>query len=383
MTQDFIPTRAAGLERLHAFLPDAGASYAQRRNFDRPDGVSQLSPWLRHRLVSEPEVLRAVLDVHGSDSAEKFIQEVVWRSYFKGWLELRPEIWDDYRTGVDAARNRLATESGLRKGWEQACAGATGIDCFDHWAGQLTDTGWLHNHARMWFASIWIFTLRLPWQLGADFFLRQLLDGDPASNTCSWRWVAGLHTRGKHYVARADNIRRFSGGQFDPKGELNEDPAPLDGPPLPEPRDLPPPQKVDPDLRSGLLLTEEDLTPDLPDMAFAASATLSGAAGRSPLKVAPHVLDFTDRALADTETRLDLDAERLDDAESLTRWAQRHELQQIVVPYVPTGPARDLLRATDLPIRFVHHAYNQAAWPHATAGFFKLKKRIPDLLDLV
>jgi deoxyribodipyrimidine photo-lyase len=64
---------------------------------------------------------------------------------------------------------------------------------------ELVETGYLHNHARMWFASIWIFTLRLPWELGADFFLRHLLDGDAASNTLSWRWVAGLHTKGKHY----------------------------------------------------------------------------------------------------------------------------------------------------------------------------------------
>ena len=50
----------------------------------------------------------------------------------------------------------------------------------------------MHNHVRMWFASIWIFTLNLPWQLGADFFMQHLLDGDPASNTLSWRWVAGI-----------------------------------------------------------------------------------------------------------------------------------------------------------------------------------------------
>ncbi len=77
--------------------------------------------------------------------------------------------------------------------------------------------GYLHNHARMWFASIWIFTLRLPWVLGADFFMRHLCDGDPASNTLSWRWVAGLHTRGKTYLARASNIATYTGGRFTPQ----------------------------------------------------------------------------------------------------------------------------------------------------------------------
>ncbi len=84
---------------------------------------------------------------------------------------------------------QLAASSGLRRAYERAVEGRTGIDGFDDWARQLVETGWLHNHTRMWFASIWIFTLRLPWALGAAFFLRHLLDGDPASNTLSWRWV--------------------------------------------------------------------------------------------------------------------------------------------------------------------------------------------------
>ncbi len=100
--------------------------------------------------------------------------------------------------------------------WIRQLSGSTGIDCFDHWAQELADTGYLHNHARMWFASIWIFTLELPWQLGADFFLTRLLDADPAANTLSWRWVAGLHTPGKHYLARASNIEKFTLGRFNP-----------------------------------------------------------------------------------------------------------------------------------------------------------------------
>ena len=62
----------------------------------------------------------------------------------------------------------------------------------------------------MWFASIWIFTLKLPWQLGAAFFLEYLYDGDVASNTLSWRWVAGIHTKNKAYFASAENIQKYS-----------------------------------------------------------------------------------------------------------------------------------------------------------------------------
>ena len=173
---DWTPTRAAGLQRLAAFVPLAGRDGAARRNHDLPGHphVSRLSPWLRHRLVSEAEVVTAVLSRHSPAAAEKFTQEVFWRSYWKGWLEQRPAVWTTYRRDLQAALNRLATEAGLRAGWEAACRGDTGIDAFDHWARELVATGWMHNHARMWFASIWIFTLRLPWELGADFFLRPM-----------------------------------------------------------------------------------------------------------------------------------------------------------------------------------------------------------------
>ena len=213
MIPDNPPTREEGLRRLAAFIPKSGRDYAARRNFDLPGHphVSGLSPYIRHRLVTEEEALRAILGRYALSTAEKAVQEVFWRTYWKGWLELRPEIWTDYRRGVRAALDRIRTETGLRLNWEAACRGETGIDGFDHWARELAATGYLHNHARMWFASIWTFTLRLPWELGADFFLRHLLDGDPASNTLSWRWVAGLQTRGKHYLARPANVEIHRG----------------------------------------------------------------------------------------------------------------------------------------------------------------------------
>ncbi|MBY0335215.1 MAG: deoxyribodipyrimidine photolyase, partial [Acetobacteraceae bacterium] len=221
-----------------------GAAYAQGRNTDPGPGrrrdVAMLSAHVRHRLVTEAELVGTALARHGPRAAETFIQEVFWRSYWKGFLELRPAMWAGYRARVAADHAALATQGGLRRGYEAAAAGATGIGCFDAWAAELQETGWLHNHARLWFASIWIFTLRLPWTLGADLFLRHLADADAASNTLSWRWVAGIQTPGKHYLARAENIARHTGGRFDPRGELDEDATPLAeaGPPPPGP--LPP-----------------------------------------------------------------------------------------------------------------------------------------------
>ena len=193
MDRTFPLTRAAGLDRLGAFVPLMGRAYADGRNTDRgPEreaSTSALSPYLRRRLVLEREVVEATYAAHGQIGADKFVQEVFWRSYFKGHLETHPAVWANYRSLVVQGRNQLATASGLRRVYNDAVLGRTGIDGFDDWARELAETNWLHNHARMWFASIWIFTLRLPWALGAVFFMRHLIDGDPASNTLSWRWV--------------------------------------------------------------------------------------------------------------------------------------------------------------------------------------------------
>ncbi|HBJ94473.1 MAG TPA: hypothetical protein DDZ43_16485, partial [Hyphomonadaceae bacterium] len=195
-TVSFRPTRNAGLEQLEHFAPRMGRHYAQNRNADLGPGertnVSALSPWIRMRLVLEEEVARNALDGFSYASAEKFHQEICWRSYFNGWMEHRPSVWQAYLERRDVHLSALAGNAGLRKAYDEAVSGRTGIAGFDNWARELVETGYLHNHARMWFASIWIFTLKLPWELGADFFLKHLMDGDPASNTLSWRWVGGL-----------------------------------------------------------------------------------------------------------------------------------------------------------------------------------------------
>ncbi|WP_412509225.1 uL13 family ribosomal protein, partial [Roseovarius sp. SYSU LYC5161] len=260
------PTRAAGAHVLAAFAPRMGRRYANGRNFDRGPGahrdVSMLSPYLRRRLVTEHETVAAALGAHGHENAEKFVQEVIWRGYFKGWLERRPQVWDSYRDGLIRDLATLDTDRRLRRDVERAEAGETGLACFDAWARELVDTGYLHNHARMWFASIWIFTLELPWRVGADFFYRHLLDGDPASNTLGWRWVAGLHTRGKPYKAQAWNITKFTDHRFAPRdADLAEGVQGLDhlepeG--LPDVLPLRAPVRPDPDAPTALLLTEED-----------------------------------------------------------------------------------------------------------------------------
>ena len=233
-TPAFSPTRAAALARMAEFLPLAGR-YAADRNFVRPGhpNISRLSPWVQKRLLLEEEVVGSVRGRWAFEAVEKFVQEVYWRTYWKGWLEQRPEAWSRWVEAVPRLRDALSAEQ--RSTLEVALGGRTGIAGFDAWAQELMATGYLHNHARMWFASIWVFTLKLPWELGAAFFYEHLLDGDVASNTLSWRWVAGLQTPGKTYVARADNIAHYTDGVHVPEaGVLASSPMALKEEPLPK-----------------------------------------------------------------------------------------------------------------------------------------------------
>ncbi len=255
---NFPATRGDALSRLARFAPDAGHAYAAGRNTDagpsEKGAVSKLSPYIRYRLITEQEVVGAALGHHSLPAAEKYVQEVLWRTYWKGWLEMRPSVWAQFHEERDRQRDSFPDARAIRS----AEAGETGIEGFDDWARELVDTGYLHNHARMWFASIWIFTLRLPWALGADFFLRHLIDADAASNTLSWRWVAGLQTAGKTYLATTENIARFTNGRFAPKGLATVATPPIDIP-VPSPQILSPSGNYDPHKPSFLLITPEDL----------------------------------------------------------------------------------------------------------------------------
>ena len=367
-------TRDGGLQTLADFLSGPGVDYASARNTDRGPGAtpttSALSPYLRRRLVTEHEAARAAVRAFGERGAEKFVSEVFWRTYFKGYLETHPEAWSGYLAALDNLRGRLDAEPGLRRTYERAVEGRTGIDGFDQWLGQLVEEGWLHNHTRMWFASIWIFTLRLPWELGADLFMRHLLDGDPASNTLSWRWVAGLHTRGRHYLARAENIRRFTGGRHDPT-DLDERAVSLDE--LTPPREVPMASAdVSPAGDVALLLHLDDLHPESLPLRDARVARVCG--------IVAHVEGATDLVRA-------ADAEAMADA--LTR-ASAHfacpvepmhatwsDDMPIVTAWAPIGPSCSALPANCLQVR---RAWDEAAWPLSTRGFSRLRGNIPQLM---
>jgi len=218
----FYTTREKALKSLEIFIDKDIINYSSKRNFDfgpiDRKNVSCLSPYISHRLINEYEISKKVLSKHPYQKVEKYIQEIYWRVYWKGWLELRPKVWADFIEDLN-----IIEES---ENYHLAINGKTKIECFNDWVKEIKEYNYLHNHTRMWFASIWVFTLGLPWQKGAEFFMKYLLDGDAASNTLSWRWVGGLQTKGKHYLAQSWNISKFLNKKYQ-NIELKENALPL------------------------------------------------------------------------------------------------------------------------------------------------------------
>lgn len=391
------PAREEGLRKLALFLPHAGTAYAQGRNVV-PGVVSGLSPYVRHRLITEAEIVGAVLQRHSLQEAGKFIQEICWRTYWKGWLEMRPSVWSEYLQKMRMLRARMEVDSDLHDRVQKAECGTTGILCMDAWADELRGTGYLHNHVRMWFASIWVHTLRLPWQLGADFFMRHLLDGDPASNTLSWRWVCGLQTHGKVYMATAENIERFTNGRYSPYGVLAKEAPSMTEPhtmhtPLPLGR---PDQHIAGE-KTVLFVTEEDLHPEgwgIPQSDVAAIILLDTAEAYPGIATLPTA--WKRKALEGTTERLAAGFQcpvlRLRSSDgsmpvklrTLLQECRTLSLSMMTPPVGPTLSLIDLLLSElareGITPRRLRRPWDDTFWPHATHGFFKLKERIPSVL---
>jgi deoxyribodipyrimidine photo-lyase len=244
------------------------------------------------------------------------------------------------------------------------------------------------QHARMWFASIWIFTLRLPWALGADFFLRHLIDADAASNTLSWRWVAGLHTIGKTYLATADNIARHTNGRFAPVG-LAQTAVALTEPPVEAASALPDMASFDAGQPSLLLVTHDDMHPEslVPDSGVIRAASI---AADADLLWGNTARKFTQAAAADTATRASAyfkcsaDVSHRLDIDTLILAAQAAGVRQIITPYAPVGPVADVLARVrpaladnGIALVQVRRTWDSQFWPHAKKGYFAFKECMP------
>jgi len=367
-------SREGALKQLDAFINSELANYSFKRNFDLgpkdKSNVSCLSPYISHRLITEYEVAKIVLKKFPYQKVEKYVQEIFWRVYWKGWLELRPQVWSDFVEDL----------KGIKEDdyFKKAINGETEIDCFNDWAKELKENNYLHNHARMWFASIWIFTLNLPWQKGAEFFMKHLFDGDAASNTLSWRWVAGLQTKGKHYVAQSWNIRKFTNNKYQ-NVKLNENALPII-------------DKREYKLNSlnfitednsneNLLLFENELNLENKNLKKYKNiylVLLSNDARR--IKLGQKVLDYKSEIINDQKKRLE-DLQIIDEVKFQTL-ADEIDSFDVVHPCIGENFSflNSIRKKRNLELNFVLSEEDKFSWQFSNKGFFNFKNNIPKIL---
>ena len=375
------------------YLPDTGSYYRDNRNYsydfaNNKNTTSLLSPYIRYRLISEEDIIKKTLSINPFIKTEKFIQEIYWRTYWKGWLEYRPDVYDDYLT----QRNELLKNISDTIKFQKAINGETHLTFFNDWVKKLKEDGYLHNHVRMWFASIWIFTLDLPWQLGANFFMENLLDGDPASNTLSWRWVAGIQTKGKHYLARKNNIIKYANINIKEDIKLNEKAVCIEENKSYFPKDLFFDNTTTNDLDSIVIPTDE--LNFIENNKYKFKNIFSGIPlndyndHKFSQKVKDHIKKITISNFKDNNFYKNYEYVIYFENyyELFKNWIKKKNIKNIALPYVTKGNWKNIYKnlILDNPsINFVylHRNYDIEAWKFANKGFFNFKKHIPELIS--
>ena len=372
-------SRVEALDELNHFIENNLLDYSKLRNFDlgpqKRDNTSCLSPYVTHGLVSEIEIINKSLKKFSFIKNEKFIQEVLWRVYWKGWLELRPNVWGDYLKELTDIKEGFKDN----KNYLDAIEGNTNIECFNEWVNELKNCNYLHNHARMWFASIWVFTLNLPWQLGAEFFMKHLFDGDAASNTLGWRWVAGIQTQGKNYLATEWNIKKFTNNRFQ-NIKINE---------VAEPKTTEKNYSIieksfsNPALLEDkvLLIFDNNLSfefTDFKDQNFKKILIVSNKNENRQVKLSDNVLNFKTHLIKDQLKRL---KEKSITSDIIDISDLKNTDEKVYALYPTVGESLFYLEFNQLNnIDFLYREIDQFSWQFCNKGFFNFKNHIPKIV---
>ena len=375
---NFGTSRASAIEKLNKFVEQNLFEYSRLRNFDygpsNRSNISCLSPYITHGVISELEVIKKSLNKFSFSKNEKFIQEVLWRTYWKGWLELRPAVWTDYLNELKKIREEFKDNANYKK----AIEANTNIECFNEWINELKENNYLHNHARMWFASIWVFTLELPWQLGAEFFMKHLYDGDAAANTLGWRWVAGIQTQGKNYLASEWNIKKFTNNRFNNiKLKENAPPKTSNKTYATSKLEFNNPQNLE---EKNLFIFENNLSfemGDFKDQKFKKVFLVSNKNENRTIKLGEKLIEFKSQLIEDQKKRLEeksMDCEIID----LNEIQKINEISYGLYPTV--GENLDFINTNNLKIEFLYRKLDQFSWQYCNKGFFNFKNYIPKII---
>ena len=197
-SKDFPTQFTAILERIETIDP---VKYGKTRNFI-DGGVTYLSPYISRGVISTKQILeRTITRGHKPGNIERFIQELAWRDYWQQvWIEKRNAINEDLKNAQSRVTNYQFPET--------VTSASTGIIAIDNALQDFYDTGYMHNHLRMYVASIICNIGGSHWRHPAQWMYYYLLDGDWASNALSWQWVAGANSN-KKYFANQENINKY------------------------------------------------------------------------------------------------------------------------------------------------------------------------------
>ncbi len=174
--------------------------YGRTRNF--VDGaVTYLSPYISRGVISTRQVLESVLARgYKSQEIESFVKELCWRDYFQRVAQVKDLNREIKQAQVPVSNHEIPVA---------ILEGKTGIKGIDDAILQLYRNGYMHNHCRMYTASVVCNIGKSHWLQPAQWMYYHLLDGDWASNACSWQWVAGANSSKKYY-ANQESINKFT-----------------------------------------------------------------------------------------------------------------------------------------------------------------------------
>ena len=175
--------------------------YAVTRNF-KNGHVTKLSPYISRGVISTRFIYEKLVEKgFNLKKCEKFIQELAWRDFWQQiWVAKGSLINEDLKRPQEDVNDYKISESLVQA--------KTGINSVDDEINNLYDNGYMHNHMRMYVASIATNIAKSHWKNPAKWMYYHLLDGDWASNALSWQWVAGSNSNKKYY-ANQDNINKY------------------------------------------------------------------------------------------------------------------------------------------------------------------------------
>ncbi len=367
--------------------------YDKLRNYvyyekDRFKNISGLSAFISRGFLREKTLLKRV--VRSGNKNEKFIQEIFWRVYWQGWLESYVNIWEKYKKDISFIENNKLNNI---PNYQDAINGNTTIEPFNEWVKILKNDGYLHNHERMWFASIWIHYLEVPWQLGCKFFYENLLDGDVASNLLSWRWVAGLQTYGKKYFATEPNINKYTCNRYL-------------GFKLPKVKDIPiknedkvlnsiTSSKLDKKYENcAFFLMENDLNLDLFNkLKCKIELLILIKFNLSPVQKSVNVMQFQKNLFKEfIKKKIDKKVkyyvfELPNENSEIYSFIKKNNIKNILCNYTRVGYEKDILDKLffklkdDILIHNILDDFYYESWQFCKKGFFKFKEKIPILVS--